>query len=80
MNLAKTVGAMVVATGEITGVRASKVESRTIFMVNHRQIYYVEKQMAKAFGYSVGDKCKVYEYQGKYYLSATKNKDGKKDV
>lgn len=80
MNLAKTVGAMVVATGEITGVRESKVESRMIFMVNHRQLYYVEKQMAKAFGYSVGDRCKVYEYQGKYYFTATKNKDGKKDV
>jgi hypothetical protein len=51
-----------------------------IFMVNHRQLYYVEKAMAKAFGYSVGDKCKVYEYRGKYYFTAVRNKDGKKDV
>lgn len=80
MNLAKTVGAMVVTQGEITGVRESKVESKMIVMVDDKQLYYVEKAMAKAFGYSVGDKCKVYEYRNKYYFTATRNKDGKKDV
>lgn len=80
MNLAKTVGAMVVTQGVITGIRESKVASRMIIMVDEQQLYYVEKQMAQAFGYSVGDKCKVYEYRNKYYFTATRNKDGKKDV
>lgn len=78
MNFAKIPQAMVVDTGVITGVRDSAVESRMIFMVNGSQLYYVEKQMAKAFGYGVGDKCKVYEYQNQYYFTAKKNKDGKK--
>lgn len=80
MCLAKIPAAMVVETGTITGMRDSKVESRMIFMVNGRQLYYVEKQMAQAFGYGVGDTVKVYKYSGKYYFTATKNKDGKKDV
>lgn len=78
-NLARIPGAMLVDTGEITGIRDSKVESKTILMVG-KQIYYVERQMAKAFGCGVGDKVRVYHHSSKYYLTATKNKDGKKDV
>lgn len=75
-NLARTPGAMLVDTGEITGVRDSVLESKMIFAVG-KQIYYVEHQMAKAFGVGVGDKVKVYRFSGKYYFTATKNKDAK---
>lgn len=78
-NLARMPGAMLIDSGEITGVRDSKVESKTILAVG-KQIYYVERQMAKAFGYGVGDKVKVYRFSGKNYFTATKNRDGKKDV
>lgn len=71
-NYAKVPGAMVADIGEITGVRLSKVDSKMILMVNNDQLYYVEKQMAQAFGYGVGDKVKVWKHSDQYYFTATK--------
>jgi hypothetical protein len=65
---------MVADIGEITGVRNSAVDSKKILVVNGKQVYYVEKQMADAFKYGVGDRVKVWEFSNQYYFTATKKK------
>jgi hypothetical protein len=65
---------MMVDVGEITGIRNSTVDAKKVLVVNGKQVYYVERQMADAFKYGVGDRVRVWKHSSQYYFTATKMK------